>query len=87
MALHAAYLDESYGNEDAYSAAGYVATIEQWKRFEGNWQEMLAEFQCELLAQVRVRTLEGASDDGKIAHARASRSEKTSQPKRPIQRR
>jgi len=31
MALHAAYFDESYGNEDAYSPAGYVATIEEWK--------------------------------------------------------
>ena len=44
MALFSAYFDESYGEEDAYSVAGYVATVEQWAEFEREWNEMLAEF-------------------------------------------
>lgn len=59
MALHAAYFDESYGNEDAYSVAGYIATIEQWKRFESEWVQMLAEFNVSHLRKSELEHLEG----------------------------
>ena len=32
------YGDESYGEVDAYSVAGYLASVEQWKRFNEEWK-------------------------------------------------
>ena len=37
VAMFRAYLDESTGPEDAYSVAGYVATVDQWRQFEYKW--------------------------------------------------
>ena len=34
------YLDESFGKENAYTVAGYVATDEQWTEFEREWNEL-----------------------------------------------
>ena len=32
------YGDESYGVADAYAVAGYVASVEQWEKFIGQWK-------------------------------------------------
>src|SRR6266481_3670119 len=59
MALLRAYFDESYGQEDAYSVAGYIATIAQWKEFESEWNEMLAEFGVGRMRKSDLEHLEG----------------------------
>jgi len=44
MAMFAAYFDES-GTKDskAIAVAGYISTVDQWKRFEGEWRDVLQE--------------------------------------------
>jgi Protein of unknown function (DUF3800) len=37
------HLDESYGAANAYAVAGYVATVEQWKEFEREWNQLCEE--------------------------------------------
>lgn len=43
MAMLTFYGDESYGDEDAYSVAGYVATVDQWMELVREWREFAAE--------------------------------------------
>jgi hypothetical protein len=59
MALLTAYFDESYGNEDAYSVAGYIATIEQWEQFDSEWRTMLAEFGVGYMRKSDLEHLQG----------------------------
>jgi hypothetical protein len=40
MSEYTAYFDESYGNADAYSVAGYVAPDEQWKGLVADWRKL-----------------------------------------------
>jgi hypothetical protein len=40
MAMFTVHLDESYGEADAYSVAGYVATVEQWAELEREFGEL-----------------------------------------------
>ncbi len=45
MAMFTVYFDESYSkNANAYSVAGYVASVEQWTEFEREWKAMLEDF-------------------------------------------
>jgi len=53
------YLDESYGTVDAYSVAGYVATVEQWAEFEREWTELLLQEQVQYLHKADLESCEG----------------------------
>lgn len=37
------YGDESYGDEDAYAVAGYVASVQQWEGFTKQWKQLANE--------------------------------------------
>ncbi len=52
MSEYVAYFDESYGNADAYSVAGYVATVEQWKAFTSKWRELAKQEKFSVLHKV-----------------------------------
>jgi hypothetical protein len=43
MGDFAFYGDESYGQEDAYAVAGYVASVGQWKKFNQEWEKFAKE--------------------------------------------
>ena len=47
-----AYFDESYGRADAYSVAGYVATVEQWDSFVSEWRKLAKEEKFPVLHKV-----------------------------------
>src|SRR5436853_425600 len=49
MAMFTAYLDESYGEADAYSVAGYIATVSQWECFVREWREFCSDEEIEYL--------------------------------------
>ena len=46
------HLDESYGTANAYSVAGYVATVEQWGELEREFQELAAQEDYKVLHKV-----------------------------------
>lgn len=49
MAMFTAYFDESYGEADAYSVAGYVATVGQWEEFVREWRAFCSDEGIEYL--------------------------------------
>lgn len=59
MAMFIVYFDESYGEANAYSVAGYVATVEQWAEFEREWKELLKDFNVEYLHKRELEHLWG----------------------------
>lgn len=52
MSEYIGYFDESYGTADAYSVAGYVATVEQWKAFTAEWRELAKQEKFSVLHKV-----------------------------------
>ncbi len=57
--MFAVYFDESYGKANAYSVAGYVATVKQWAEFEREWKELLRDFNVEYLHKRELEHLWG----------------------------
>lgn len=53
------YFDESYGKANAYSVAGYVATVKQWAEFEREWKDLLKEFNVAYLHKRELEHLWG----------------------------
>lgn len=52
MSEFVGYFDESYGTADAYSVAGYVATVEQWQRFTSEWRKLAKQEKFSVLHKV-----------------------------------
>lgn len=52
MSEFVAYFDESYGKADAYSVAGYAATVEQWDYFVNEWRKLAKEEKFSVLHKV-----------------------------------
>lgn len=52
MSEFVGYFDESYGTADAYSVAGYVATIEQWRGFISEWRKLAKQEKFSILHKV-----------------------------------
>jgi hypothetical protein len=59
MTMFTVYFDESYGEANAYSVAGYVATVKQWVEFEREWKELLKDFNVEYLHKRELEHLWG----------------------------
>lgn len=59
MAMFTAYLDESFGKADAYSVAGYVATVEQWAEFVREWREFCSDEGIEYLHKRELEHCQG----------------------------
>ena len=49
MAKFTVHLDESYGTANAYSVAGFVATVEQWAELEREFKELAAKMDYKVL--------------------------------------
>jgi hypothetical protein len=59
MAMFTVYIDESYGNEDAYSVGGYVAEVGQWEEFVREWRALLDEEEIPLIHKANLENFWG----------------------------
>jgi hypothetical protein len=50
------YGDESYGDVDAYSVAGYLASVEQWESFIAAWKELCKDEEFTVLHKADLET-------------------------------
>jgi hypothetical protein len=76
------YLDESFGKANAYTVAGYVATVEQWTQFEREWLEL-----CEEVGVTHIHKEDLEHLWGEFRYAQSWPKDKQDELKRKVNRR